>query len=268
MNDFTNTVVKIDLFDSNDEIISSGTGFFYSIPVSIHANSLNNVCLPCIITCSHLFNSEDICSYRILLQSTYSGAASPEYLKFNLNDVIKVDHPIEDLALLYLKNVELKMSTGYLQPAYIRYSYTPIRHNFVSESYIVYSKDTIERTKIIFSEYGEDVHIPGYHLGKNPYEINIPVNITGVLATNPLNNKFVLQAPLNNGSSGSPVFFHTRSDYMANVQSYLIGIVTEYVDNVNGQNTGLAYAVSSRNIYLLEQLILAEINYKNGNSTY
>ncbi|WP_315514987.1 hypothetical protein [Leptotrichia wadei] len=268
MNDFTNTVVKINLFDSDDKIISSGTGFFYSIPVSEYTNSLVNVCLPCIITSKHLFNSNDISSYEVLLQSIYSGSVSPEYLKFNLNDIIKVDHPVEDLTLLYLKNVKLKMSIGYLQPTYIKYPHTAIRHNFISESYIVYSKDTIERSKFIFSEYGETVHIPGYHLGKNSYDINNPINVTGVLSTNPLSNKFVLQAPLNNGSSGSPVFFHVKNNYTGNVQSYLIGIITEYVDNADGQNTGLVYAVSSRNIYLLEQLILAEINFKNSNPTY
>ena len=67
-------------------------------------------------------------------------------------------------------------------------------------------------------------------------------------------NIFVIQAPLSKGSSGSPIFTYTVDGV-----PLLVGIIIENCSINDSIIHGLNYAVSSQNIFFLEQSIVSKL---------
>lgn len=256
-----NSVGKIECLDKKGEILSQGTGFFYSVPTGKLTFSNYDQSLLCFITCKHVLD-EDPFQYRITIQSI-ANMFDPvvEELVFDLNEIIVVDHPEVDLTMLHIKTVDLKSSIGFELPNFLKYEkYNKhIRHSYVSEFFNFFNNSIVASTKFQISN-NQALNIPGYHLGEDSHNFNIPLNVTGFIISDPIKDIFVAQAPINYGSSGSPIFVSYINTQNNLLTFYLLGVVSEAVVDSNGNFTGLLYGLSARHIYLLEQLLIAKLN--------
>mgnify|MGYP000847114616 CR=1 FL=1 len=255
MNDLIATVVKLELLN-NGKAISRGTGFFYAIPIESFYNSTTKICLPCIITTKHFLDNPDFTGYKITIQSvnrdnTYSSIS----VEYNLNDIEYVVHEHVDLALLCLKNVDLKKDFGYLRPNSLRYMTEDkiIMHPFLSSENLLFDNNTM-RTPKISSFKNDYADVIGFHYGDDKYSIEEPINVMGNFVMTAFRNIFVIQAPLSKGSSGSPIFTYTVDG-----TPLLVGIIIENCSINDNIIHGLNYAVSSQNIFFLEQSIVSKL---------
>lgn len=255
MNDLTATIVKLELLNGGKSI-SKGTGFFYAIPIESFYNSATKICLPCIITTKHFLDNPDFTAYKITIQGiNRDNTYSPISVEYNLKDIEYVIHEHVDLALLCLKNVDLKKDFGYLRPNFLRYMTEErmIMHPFLSSENLLYDNNTMRTSKI--SNFKNDcADVIGFHYGDDKYNIEEPINVMGNFVMSAFRNIFVIQAPLSKGSSGSPIFAYTIDGI-----PLLVGIIIESCSINNSIVYGLNYAVSSQNIFLLEQSIISKL---------
>lgn len=256
MNELFKLVTKIDLLNSKGEIVSYGSGFFYAVGIDG-----SDAHLPCIITSKHLLDNPDYSSYRFLVQSTndYTNEVSQIEIIFAEKDVDVVENEFKDLALIYLKSVMLKKSKNFLRPTFLKYENTSsswIMHNFLATENNAYGLDAFGNRKM-FNLQNDSVNILGYHYGDDKYELNRPIGLYGLLTMDASKSTFIVQAPVNKGSSGSPIFAEV------NGTTQLIGIVSEQCHIGEKPIEGLFYAVSSQGISLLEQIIIEKL----GSST-
>lgn len=255
MNDLTATVVKLELLNEGKSI-SKGTGFFYAIPIESFYSSNTKICLPCIITTKHFLDNPNFTGYKITVQSiNRDNTYSPISVEYNLNDIEYVIHEHVDLALLCLKNVDLKKDFGYLRPHFLRYMTEDrmISHPFLSSENLLYDNNTMRTSKI--SNFKNDyIDVIGFHYGDDKYNIEEPINVIGNFVMSAFRNIFIIQAPLSKGSSGSPIFTYTVDG-----TPLLVGIVVESCSINANIVYGLNYVVSSQNIFLLEQSIVSKL---------
>lgn len=260
MSAFVNSVGKIECLDKDGKTLSQGSGFFYRIPTGRLSFSNYDQSLLCFITSKHVLD-DDPYQYKITIRSI-ADIINPttEILIFNLNEVIVVEHPEEDLAMLHIKSADLKASNGYEIPNFLKYEKYEkhIKHPVVSE-YFNYFYNTVPISTKFQIQNNQLVYIPGYHLGRDIHKFNAPINVIGYFVSDLTKNVFVIQAPVNFGSSGCPIFI-PYTDVNNNLQFYLFGIVSEAVSEEGSSFTGLLYGISSWHIYLLEQLLVAKIS--------
>lgn len=254
MNDFFTTVAKIELLNKEEETVSFGTGFFYAIPAETGSQSEIN--LPCLITTKHLLDNLDYCKYKVTIQSIndYTVEINSVEILFTENDVEIITNDYKDLALIYLKNVNLRKNRNFLRPIYLKYPTEDvwIMHNFLGSENIAFGQDIFGNKKKPNLQ-NDGVFITGYHYGDNKYGINHPISIYGSITMDISKGIFIVQAPVSNGSSGSPIFVQTDRGFQ------LIGLVSEQCSS-NGKNIdGLFYAVSSQGINLMEQTLIEKI---------
>ncbi|ASC03393.1 hypothetical protein CBG50_08895 [Fusobacterium polymorphum] len=256
MNEWFKLVTKIELLNSKGEVVSYGSGFFYA--VGIDGSEAH---LPCIVTAKHLLDNPDYSSYRFLIQSTndFTNEVSQIEVIFAEKEIDVVENEFKDLALIYLKNVALKKSKNFLRPTFLKYENTSspwIMHNFLSTENNAYGLDIYGNRKMINIQ-NDNVSIIGYHYGDDIYNLNSPIGLHGLLTMDASKSTFIVQAPANKGSSGSPIFAEI------NGATQLIGIVSEQCRIGEKPIEGLFYAVSSQGISLLEQIIIEKL----GSST-
>lgn len=252
MNELFKLVTKIELLNSKGEVVSYGSGFFYA--VGIDGSEAH---LPCIITAKHLLDNPDYSSYRFLVQSTndFTNEVSQIEIIFAEKDVDVVENEFKDLALIYLKKVILKKSKNFLRPTFLKYENTSspwIMHNFLATENNAFGLDIYGNRKMLNLQ-DDTVNILGYHYGDDVYKLNCPIGLYGLLTMDASKSTFIVQAPVNKGSSGSPIFAEI------NGMTQLIGIVSEQCHIGDKPVEGLFYAVSSQGISLLEQIIIEKL---------
>lgn len=254
MKDIEKTIVEIKILNRDKEILKSGTGISYAVEAQRFENT--TLCYPCIITCKHVVDSDDLRFYRFEIFDD----VKRKRVECGLNDVKILTHPNLDLALIYFKNGKLLIpnSRSDLSPSYIKYNEDDkgeivVKNHFILTSHWKFSRATKENSMF------EYINIPGYHLGENNY-VKTPIWVNGTLCSDPEKDYFVIQASLNNGSSGSPIFkFHQDSILQNSISGFLLGFISEAVVDNNNNKIGLSYSISSKNIEFLETLLFEEI---------
>lgn len=254
MNDFFTAVAKIELLNKEDKTVSYGTGFFYAIPIEISNQSEIN--LPCLITTKHLLDNPDYCKYKITIQNINDYLVETTNLEivFTETDVEVITNDYKDLALIYLKNVNLRKNRNFLRPVYLKYPVNDlwIMHNFLGAENIPYGQDIFGNKKKPNLQ-NDSVLIIGYHYGDSKYGINHPISIYGSITMDISKGIFIIQAPVSKGSSGSPIFAQTDGGIQ------LVGLVSEQCSSDERNINGLFYAVSSQGINLMEQSLIEKI---------
>ena len=128
-----------------------------------------------------------------------------------------------------------------------------IMHPFLSSENLLYDNNTM-RTPKISSFKNDYADVIGFHYGDDKYSIEEPINVMGNFVMTAFRNIFVIQAPLSKGSSGSPIFTYTVDGV-----PLLVGIIIENCSINDSIIHGLNYAVSSQNIFFLEQSIVSKL---------
>ncbi len=257
---FNSTVAKLELIGSKGDIQNSGSGIFYAHYTSERSASGYIKSLACFLTCKHVLEG-DPKYYRLSVQTNSQPFLKIHEIDFNISDVIKIEHPDLDIALLYLPKIELLMGyDGNISPAFVGYQgkYKGITHNFLTENYLPFYNSVDIKLKINTMEYGEDIFTLGFHLGDYHRNRNFEnsIYLKGISASYPLSGTlFIMQAKVNKGSSGSPVFI-TKPDGTV----WFLGVISEGLSQNISHN--ICSVISSYNIFLLINLLMQDLRNK------
>lgn len=210
-------------------VLSTGTGFMYDFP-----SSRSNVIVPVLVTCWHVVSNSQM--GRFIISQVASNGASSADNKVSLlfpGESVWLRHPDTNIDLAVLP------IAGFLEQ--FRSNHVQLNIKMIPASFVANSND--------MESFGvfQELKFIGYPLGIWDEKNNLPIVRRGMTATDPAvdyngQTKFLLDAAVFPGSSGSPVYmadegggfsrghFHTADDLK------LVGILTEvYRYNSEGQ---------------------------------
>jgi len=232
---FNSTVAKLELIGSKGDIQNSGSGIFYAHYTSERSASGYIKSLACFLTCKHVLEG-DPKYYRLSVQTNSQPFLKIHEIDFNISDVVKIEHPF----------------VGY------QGKYKGITHNFLTENYLPFYNAVDIKLKINTMEYGEDIFTLGFHLGDYHRNRNFEnsIYLKGISASYPLSGTlFIMQAKVNKGSSGSPVFI-TKPDGTV----WFLGVISEGLSQNISHD--ICSVISSYNIFLLINLLMQDLRNK------
>lgn len=224
------TTIRIETTIPNG--ISTGTGFFFNFCV----DETSNTSIPTIVTNKHVIKDAINGKLRFSLSDKDGNPIWGEYFELNLNDFEKrwIFHPNSniDICILPIANIHSEMEKSNKKLYYASATLLDIP-----------TKD--EMINSISSV--EDIVVVGYPDGIWDSYNNMPIVRKGITATSlqlDFNNepKFLIDAAIYGGSSGSPVYIFNQGSYSsgdgvlkAGTRIKLVGIVYAVAQHtVNG----------------------------------
>lgn len=214
------TTIRIETERSDGK--SAGTGFF----MSLKNNENNNTHVPVIVTNKHVVKDAIVGKLRFSLKDDNGNQIKGQYYDLTINGFEKlwIMHPEEniDLCIMPIANIHRE-----IQKANIDLYYTMITIDDIPSS----SEINDEFSRI------EDITVVGYPDGIWDAYNNMPIARKGITAT-PLHvdfensPRFLIDAAIYGGSSGSPVFVFNQGSYTkpdgglyAGTRLKLVGVV-------------------------------------------
>lgn len=195
------TTIRIETVVPNG--ISTGTGFFFSLK----NNEETHTHIPVIVTNKHVVKDAIIGKLRFSLKDAEGNPLWGQYFDLQLDNFEQrwIKHPEQnvDLCVLPIANIhrEIEKSQRQLNYTFLGMNFIPAKEELDSE----------------FSRI-EDIAIVGYPDGIWDAVNNIPITRRGITAT-PLQvdfanePKFLVDAAIYGGSSGSPVFVFNQGSF-------------------------------------------------------
>lgn len=222
------TTIRIQTVFSNDE--GAGTGFFYAFQV----NKYKNTHIPAIVTNKHVVKGALNAKLRFSLKDSNGNAISGMYHDLNISDFEKhwIMHPEDDIDLCILPTASIHRE--------IQNSKQDLYYTCLFSEYI----PTLSELEVQFSKI-EDIIVVGYPDGIWDSYNNIPIVRKGITAT-PLQinfenaPKFLIDAAIYGGSSGSPVFVFNQGSYSTADGNLYVGNRIKFV--------GIVYAVAQHTV--------------------
>lgn len=213
--------------------ISTGTGFFFSFCIDKEANTS----IPTIVTNKHVIKNAINGKLRFSLRNKKGEPIWGQFFDLTLNDFEKrwIMHPDSniDLCILPIANIHHEIEKSQKELYYTSLSLKDIPN-----------KDEIANT----ISRVEDITVVGYPDGIWDSYNNMPIVRRGITATSlqlDFNNepKFLIDAAIYGGSSGSPVYIFNQGSYspangglVAGTRLRLVGIVYAVAQHtVNGE---------------------------------
>lgn len=248
--------------------ISSGTGFFFAFKI-------DTLSIPVIVTNYHVVHNTDtgIFRFTVLGENDKPKYGTHEDIVIEDFENQWIKHPREDLAIMFLQPLINKFyrKTGKM-PYYVA----------CSEDFLPSKEISKEITAI------EEVIMIGYPKGIWDVQNNLPVVRRGLTAT-PFyidyqgEEKFLLDIPIYEGSSGSPIIIYEHGIYaprtgrpIIGTQLVLLGINVQSVNSdfegtTNNPNlktktklpVNIAVAIKSSALLDFKPLIMGKINKKS-----
>lgn len=209
------TSIKIVELDSSNNIISSGSGFFYFI-----GDEKEHIFT--IITNKHVISSSDTIGVEVPIIKNGIRGAQRFILKLS-SIIMNHPNPNVDLVVICINNI-----------------IDEIEKNEMIPDFIFYSKDDFPNIELNFIE---DIFMIGYPNGIEDNFNHYPIIRKGITATHPLknfngNNEFLADISIFPGSSGSPVIIYKNGlDISQNKNNTYFNIGNEAIYLV-----GIAYA--------------------------
>lgn len=210
--------------------ISTGTGFFFSLKNDEKANTH----VPVIVTNKHVIKNAISGKLRFSLKDLDGNPLWGEYYDLNLDNFERrwIMHPDSDidLCVLPIANIEreIEKSKKHLYYAVVRPQDVPTKEELLTD----------------FSRI-EDITVVGYPDGIWDPINNIPITRKGITAT-PLQvdfqntPKFLIDAAIYGGSSGSPVYVFNQGSYSLPGKGLYAGNRVKLV--------GIVYAVAQHTV--------------------
>lgn len=191
------------------KIISTGTGFFFQF-------YLSNDTVDVVVTAKHVIEKSNFGVLRFNSSSTKNTAQYGDVQQIQLtrfND-LWIHHPTEDLSILILYPLKYKILSINKK----------IPFTALFDERIIPTKN--EKNSEI--DAIEEVLMIGYPKGFSDTINNIPIIRKGITATpyflNYLNKeRFLLDIPIYQGSSGSPIIIYQKSGYTTKSGSFNVG---------------------------------------------